>query len=138
MPLCYNKNIITYNIKLNQSNRLEDPEGGRGVALLFFYFGVRMGGWSSPSPRRFTHGKDPVPIVQEAGWAPGPVWTCGKISPPTGIRSPDRPARSQSIKLNTVKYYICAQTSMFSVHLVYYYSQIQKRTYNFAARIADG
>ena len=20
-------------------------------------------------------GKDPVPIVQEAGWAPGPVWT---------------------------------------------------------------
>jgi len=23
----------------------------------------------------FTPGKDPVPIVQEAGWAPGPVWT---------------------------------------------------------------
>jgi hypothetical protein len=23
----------------------------------------------------FTHGKEPVPIVQEAGWAPGPVWT---------------------------------------------------------------
>jgi hypothetical protein len=22
-----------------------------------------------------THGKDPVPIVQEAGWTPGPVWT---------------------------------------------------------------
>ena len=22
-----------------------------------------------------TPGKDPVPIVQEAGWAPGPVWT---------------------------------------------------------------
>ena len=41
-------------------------------------------------------GKDPVPIVQEAGWAPGPVWTCGK-SRPTAIRSPDRPARSQSL-----------------------------------------
>ena len=28
------------------------------------------------SPRQlFTPGKDPVPIVQEAGWAPGPVWT---------------------------------------------------------------
>ena len=39
-------------------------------------------------------GKDPVPIVQEAGWAPGPVWTGGK-SRPTGIRSSGRPARNQ-------------------------------------------
>jgi len=30
----------------------------------------------SVTPRPlFTPGKDPVPIVQEAGWAPGPVWT---------------------------------------------------------------
>jgi hypothetical protein len=49
----------------------------------------------TPQPH-FTPGKDPVPIVQEAGWAPGPVWTGGK-SRPTGIRSPDRPARSQSL-----------------------------------------
>ena len=33
------------------------------------------GGWSTPQPGRFTPGKDPVPIVQEAGWATGPVWT---------------------------------------------------------------
>jgi hypothetical protein len=39
----------------------------------------------------------PVPIVQEAGWAPGPVWTGAENLPPTGIRSPDRPARSQSL-----------------------------------------
>ena len=26
--------------------------------------------------------EDPVPIVQEAGWAPGPVWTGRKISSP--------------------------------------------------------
>ena len=26
-------------------------------------------------PAASTHGKDLVPIVQEAGWAPGPVWT---------------------------------------------------------------
>ena len=32
------------------------------------------GGWSAPRPGRFTLRKDPVPIVQEAGWAPGPVW----------------------------------------------------------------
>jgi len=38
--------------------------------------------------------KDPVPIVQEAGWAPGPVWTGAENLAPTGIRFPDRPARS--------------------------------------------
>jgi len=30
-------------------------------------------------------GKDPVPIVQEAGWAPGPVWTDGKSRLPPGF-----------------------------------------------------
>ena len=45
----------------------------------------------------FTPGKDPVPIVEEAGWAPGPVWTGAENLAPTGIRSPDRPARSQSL-----------------------------------------
>ena len=53
----------------------------------------------SVTPRPlFTPGKDPVPIVQEAGWAPGPVWTGAEnLAPPTGIRSPDGPARSQSL-----------------------------------------
>ena len=31
------------------------------------------GGWSTPRPGRFTPGKDPVPIVQEARWVSGPV-----------------------------------------------------------------
>jgi hypothetical protein len=39
-----------------------------------------------------TSGKDPGPIVQEAGWAPG-----AENLAPTGIRSPDHPARSQSL-----------------------------------------
>ena len=55
------------------------------------------GGWSTPRPGRFTTGKDPVPIVQEAGWAPGAVWTDAENLAPTGIRSPDRPARSESL-----------------------------------------
>ena len=41
-------------------------------------------------------GKDPVPIVQDVGWAPGPVWTGGK-SRPHRDSNPDRPARSQSL-----------------------------------------
>jgi hypothetical protein len=42
-------------------------------------------------------GKDPVPILQEAGWAPGLVWTGAENFTLTGILSPDRPARSQSL-----------------------------------------
>ena len=32
-------------------------------------------GASAPRPGRFTPGNAPLPIVQEAGWVPGPVWT---------------------------------------------------------------
>ena len=41
--------------------------------------------------------KNPVPIIQEAGWAPGPVWRGAENLAPTGIRFPDRPARSESL-----------------------------------------
>jgi hypothetical protein len=44
-----------------------------------------------------TFGKNPVPIVQEAEWAPAPVWTDAENLALAGIRSPDRPARSQSL-----------------------------------------
>ena len=34
----------------------------------------------------FTPGKDPVPVVQEAGWAPRPVWTGAEnLAPPPGF-----------------------------------------------------
>ena len=55
------------------------------------------GGCSKPRPGRFTPGKDLVPIVQEARQAPGPVWTGAENLAPIGIRSPDRPARSESL-----------------------------------------
>ena len=60
---------------------------GRGIALLFHDRNTRRG-WvvSSTSRPHFTPGKDPVPILQKAGWSPGPVWTGGK-SRPHGIRS---------------------------------------------------
>jgi len=59
--------------------------------------GLDAGGWSTPRPGRFTHWRDPTPIVKEAGWALGPVWTGAENLAPTGIRSPDRPARSESL-----------------------------------------
>jgi hypothetical protein len=47
-----------------------------------------------PRPH-LTPGKDPVPIVQEDGWASGPVWTGAENLARTGVRSLDRPARRQ-------------------------------------------
>jgi len=70
---------------------------GRVIALLFHDRGTITGWMVSSMPRLyFTPGKDPVPISQEAGWAPGPVWTGGK-SRPHRDSIPDRPARSQSL-----------------------------------------
>ena len=58
------------------------------IALLFLDHGTRRGWGVSVTPRPlFTPGKDPVPTVQEAGWAPGPVWTGAENLVPTGIRS---------------------------------------------------
>jgi len=37
------------------------------------------------APAAFTPGKDPVPIVQEAGWAPGLVSTGAEILAPPGF-----------------------------------------------------
>jgi len=48
------------------------------------------------APATLYPGKDPVPILQEAGWTPGPVWT-GRKSRPHRDLIPDCPARSQSL-----------------------------------------
>ena len=70
---------------------------GRGIALLFHDRSTRKGWMVSSTPRpHFTPGKDPVPILHEAGWAPGPVWT-GEKSRPHRDSIPDHPARSQSL-----------------------------------------
>jgi hypothetical protein len=68
------------------------------IALLFLDHGTKRRWGISVTPQPlFTPAKDPVPTVQEAGWAPGPVWTGAENLALTGIRSPGRPARSQSL-----------------------------------------
>jgi len=70
---------------------------GIGIALLFHDRGTRMGWVVSSTPRpHFTPGKNPVPILQEDEWAPGPIRLGGK-SRPHRDSIPDRPARSQSL-----------------------------------------
>ena len=98
----WNACLLFVNFTLVQALRLcTGPtvyRGSRGIALLFLDHGTRRGWGVSVTPRPlFTPGKVPVPIVQEAGWTPGPVWTGAENLSSTGIRSPDRPARSQSL-----------------------------------------
>ena len=53
--------------------------GSRGIALPFHDHGTRK-------KPLFILGKDPVPIVQKAGWPPGPVWTGAEnLAPPPGL-----------------------------------------------------
>ena len=56
-----------------------------------------VGVWSTPRSGRFTPVKDTVTIIYEAWWASGPVWTGAENLAHTWIRSPDRPARSESL-----------------------------------------
>jgi len=42
-------------------------------------------------------GEDTVLVVLEAGWAPSPVWTGAERLTPTGIRSPHRETRRESL-----------------------------------------
>jgi hypothetical protein len=89
--------IVKVKGQISHYNRPRRSRCGVIMSLLFFNLGAVSSGWSAPRPGRFTPWKNPVPIVQEAGWTPGPVWTCAKNLATTGIRFPDRAARGQSL-----------------------------------------
>ena len=57
-----------------------------------------VGGWSTPRPGRFTHGKvTRYPLYRRLGRPQGRSGQVRKISTYTGIRSQDSPARSESL-----------------------------------------
>ena len=67
--------------------------GSRGMALLFLDHGTRRGEGQRHAPAALYPGKDAIPIVQEAGWAPSAgLDGCGKSRPPRdSIPGPSRP-----------------------------------------------
>jgi hypothetical protein len=97
---CYkrcNKVKVTVHFALEQGTKAQ--RGSRGIPLLFLNLGARWG-WVvnvTSRPGRFTPGIDPVPIVKEAGWASGPVWTGAENLASIGIRSQDCPASIESL-----------------------------------------
>ena len=75
------------------------PIGGVKLQLFsFFSIGARREWVVDATPRPiYSRENYPVAIVQEAGWALGPVWTRAENLAPTGIRSLDRPTSGESL-----------------------------------------
>jgi len=89
--------IIKLKIKWSRYRPGVAQRVGRGIPLFFHNRGTRRGWVVSSRPRpHFTAGKDPLPILQEAGWASGTVWTVGKCRPHRDSIQ-DRPVHSQSL-----------------------------------------
>jgi len=99
--------------------------GSRGIALLFLDHGTRRGWGLNVTPRPlFTPGKEPVPIVQESGQAPGPVWTCAEYLAPTVFPSPDLPARSQLLYRLSYRAHTYTHSLSLSLSDIYIYVYI--------------
>jgi len=89
---------------------------GKGIALLFHDHGTRRGWVVSSTPRpHFTPGKYPVPILQEAGWAPRPVWM-GRKSRSHQDLIPDCPVSSQSLYWLSYLAHTCLTYSIIFSH----------------------
>ena len=72
--------VCAYETNLCETGH-EGPEGAFSLTSA-----LDEGCESTPRPGRFTPRNDPVLIVQEAVWAPGPVWTDTKnLAPPQGF-----------------------------------------------------
>ena len=56
---------------------------------------MRVGG-QHHAPTALPRERNLTPIMQEAEWVPQPVWTGAEKFALNGIRSPDRPARTES------------------------------------------
>ena len=89
--------IYIYEVKWSRYRPGVAQRVGRDIALLFNDCSTRMGWVVSSTPRpHFTPRKDTVPILQEAGWVPGPGWKGGK-SHPNRYSIPDRTAPTQTL-----------------------------------------
>jgi len=98
---------------------------------------IEGGEWSAARPgRTLLPGKEPVPILQEAGWAPGPVWTGGK-SHPYWDSILDHPACSQS--LYQLSYPPHIPINMVSIdYYTVYEKKCVKRNHSVILCIKDG
>ena len=65
----------TFPVKFALEQVMKAQTGGRPIfySSLSLSWAIGVGWWLTTRPSRFTPGNEPVPIVNEAGWDPGPV-----------------------------------------------------------------
>jgi hypothetical protein len=84
--------------------------------------------------------RDPVPVVQEAAWAQGPVWTGAENIVSTGIRSPGRPARIQAHLCELLRisiHYLCQITVTYAFHVTASIFRVPDCNYNYIVNVTD-
>jgi hypothetical protein len=81
--------IIKVKVKVTLQQVTKAQGGAEVYCTLSLTSVLRVYGWSALRPGRFTPGTEPVPFIQEAGWASGTVWTDAENFASTGIRSQD-------------------------------------------------
>jgi len=58
-----NRTVSRVNVKITIEQDMKAQMGVEVQLYSFFNLGARWGGWSTPSPGRFTPGNDMVPIL---------------------------------------------------------------------------
>ena len=104
--------------------------GSRGIALPFHDHGTRRGkGSASCSGHFLPPGKTRYSLYRRLSGPQGRSGQVGKISPPTGIRSPDRPARSQSLYRLRYPAHILEIKMVFFLYFLTFYYQCNTRMF---------
>jgi hypothetical protein len=71
-------------------------EGVEVQLYSFFNFVAGWGEWLTPRPALYHREREQVALIEEAGWAPGPLCTDQEYLASTGIRCPDVSGCSKS------------------------------------------
>jgi hypothetical protein len=89
---------VNVKVKFTLEQHTNAQRGSGIITHPFLNLGARWG-WMINATLQllYTRERDMILIVEETGWAPGPVWTGVENLAPTGIRSPDRQVRSESL-----------------------------------------
>ena len=104
---------VKVKVKFTPEQATKDRKGTRGIAVLFSLTSVLDGGgWSLPRSGRLTLGRETRYLLyRRLGGPQGRPGRVRKISPPTGIRFPDRPARGHSLSRPThdfvIRWWLC-------------------------------
>jgi hypothetical protein len=90
---------VKVKVKVTPEQGYEGPEGVGYSRTLSLTSALKEVGGQRHALAALPPGKTRYPLYRRMGGPPRPVWTAAEKLSPTGIRSPDRPARNESLYL---------------------------------------